>query len=718
MDIEIPSWLQWLAYLAGSQWPTGSETGMWRIAGHWRDAAGQLEALIPDLQRVRSETLADLSGEAGAAARQQFAMLFDGDYSVDKLVEAMRAIGDLADKLGTEIQYTKLQIITTLAIAAYSIYWAIANAEWTFGGSLAEIPIAEEVASQSIGQLVKMALARIESFLASKLGSTLVARLVVEGAVSAGIGAGQELGIEGLQVLEGHRDGINVGQVLNSALTMGVAGMAGGLAGHGVGALLGKEGSVPVRALKGAVTGLSSAEAANVAATLAGGGNIGAATFLGGAIGLVHGGVHGADGRTHAGGADPTESGIPPGTIDESRLLRFEKQPDGTYAWADAPADDAAPPANAAASPTTVGDATLAAGDRAANAPRNALPSAGDTGTRSSDAPTSVRGVAQDDAGQGARSTNGTPSAASSGPPTADRVRTGTDVTPVSNVRLDSRPPEGTLDPSITASAPYIGHVADAPSPPVSAPSSISADAPAAPRPVAPGPSPNPADSSDRGPNSGPPNPTSDARAGLAESNAGNSASQRPATPAAHTAETTAALGNSVAKGADVEQIATAQAGEASDRLAHAGPGRPGPDSPTPGRAEAAPAQPETGRSAGPARLAGTAPGPRALPVLDPVSRALCGAVALHATHWPPPMPSAWSERAMRRGIRDWETALLTTLRVFRWGRVRVMMWRRWLVRRWRSGFRRWGLRIWCSRWVMRGWLRRGRGLMGVGGMG
>jgi hypothetical protein len=185
MDIEIPSWLYWVAYLAGSQWPghPASENGMWRSAGYWRGAAGELEALIPELQRVRSETQAVLAGQTAQAADQQFAMLFDGDYSMDKLVDAMRAIGDVAESLGTEIQYTKLQIITTLVIAAGSIIWALANAEWTFGGSLAEVPIAELLAENTIRELVSMVLDRIEAIFASMLTRTMVMRLLAEGGV-------------------------------------------------------------------------------------------------------------------------------------------------------------------------------------------------------------------------------------------------------------------------------------------------------------------------------------------------------------------------------------------------------------------------------------------------------------------------------------------------------------------------------------------------------
>src|ERR1700754_4332893 len=118
-DIEIPQSLQWVSYLSGGQWPQGSETGMFRINEHFDATAGELKSLIPDLNRVRQETLSVLFGDTADAAAEQFAMLFDGDYAVDKLAEAVSALGDAAGDLGTEIESNKLQIVLCLAAAAY-----------------------------------------------------------------------------------------------------------------------------------------------------------------------------------------------------------------------------------------------------------------------------------------------------------------------------------------------------------------------------------------------------------------------------------------------------------------------------------------------------------------------------------------------------------------------------------------------------------------------
>nr|MDT0522616.1 hypothetical protein [Streptomyces sp. DSM 41633] len=75
MDIQIPPELQWVSYLAGGEWPQGSETRTRRIGEHYQAAAEALQDLIPDLSRVRGETMSVLFGDTADAAEKQFAML-------------------------------------------------------------------------------------------------------------------------------------------------------------------------------------------------------------------------------------------------------------------------------------------------------------------------------------------------------------------------------------------------------------------------------------------------------------------------------------------------------------------------------------------------------------------------------------------------------------------------------------------------------------------
>ena len=236
MTIEIPPELEWVSYLAGSEWPQGDEDAMFRIGGHWRNSADDLAKLIPDLNRVRQETIASLSGETATAADEQFKKLFDGDFSVDKLVDAMAAVGDLAWDQGTQIEYTKLQVLSTLAIVAAEIAWAIYNSWETLGASLAWIPTFEGFGIAVIRQIANEFLKRIRVAIteaATKAFAVKALKMAGTGALhGVGIGLGQELAIQLYQDSEGHRHGINWGQVGKVALGGAVGGAAGALA-HG-----------------------------------------------------------------------------------------------------------------------------------------------------------------------------------------------------------------------------------------------------------------------------------------------------------------------------------------------------------------------------------------------------------------------------------------------------------------------------------------------------
>ncbi|WP_073694056.1 alpha/beta hydrolase [Mycobacterium sp. ST-F2] len=307
MTINIPGYLQWVSYLTGSEWPQGDEDAMRRIADCWRDAAGDLSDLVPDLNRVRSETMSVLMGETADAAEQQFAMLFDGDYSVDKLAEAMSALGELAGGAGTEIEYTKLQILTSLAIAAAEIAWALAAAPETFGASTALIPVTEAATIMTVRQLVAMLLRQLVSKLSQALTKTAVRRLLREMGKEAlqetVVGLGQELAIQGYQVAQGNRDGIDWDQARNVGISSAVGGAAAAPVHTGTSRLLGDANSMASGITKGAISGYTAGVAGNVAGTLATGGQLDALSIFGGAASsAATGGVHG--GKGHGGTTD------------------------------------------------------------------------------------------------------------------------------------------------------------------------------------------------------------------------------------------------------------------------------------------------------------------------------------------------------------------------------------------------------------------------------
>src|SRR5215475_10907209 len=84
MGLEIPPEWQWVAYLTGSEWPKGDETALFGMGNAWKGAAGQLNSLVPQLQKVADRTESAVSGATGDAAAEMFAPLLSGDGSLDK----------------------------------------------------------------------------------------------------------------------------------------------------------------------------------------------------------------------------------------------------------------------------------------------------------------------------------------------------------------------------------------------------------------------------------------------------------------------------------------------------------------------------------------------------------------------------------------------------------------------------------------------------------
>lgn len=287
MTLQIPGSLQWVSYLVGSQWPKGDEDAMFRIGDEWATHADEMTTLIPDLNRMRASTMSALQGVTAGAADQQFKLLFDGDASVDKLADAMAALGGLADGTGKNIEYTKLQILTSLAIAAFEISWALAQTSVTFGASAAQIPIIEGATSAAIRQTVSMLLRRIASDLGTAMTRTTVHRIVKKAGVEMAEAVGQDLFIQSVQQANGHQQGFN----WNQAGLVAASNAAGGAA-QGTVSLYGRR-VLGDSWAKGAVVGYASGMAKKVAGTLATGQQVDIVSVLGSASTAATGSIRG-----------------------------------------------------------------------------------------------------------------------------------------------------------------------------------------------------------------------------------------------------------------------------------------------------------------------------------------------------------------------------------------------------------------------------------------
>jgi hypothetical protein len=299
MTLQIPPALAWVSYLVGSQWPEGDEDAMFRIGDDWHASALDMTGLIPELNRMRSSTMSALQGVTAGEADEQFRLLFDGDASVEKLAEAMIALGDLARGTGKNIEYTKLQILTSLAIAAFEISWALAQTSVTAGASAAQIPIIEGTTSAAIRQVISMLLRQIMTDLGGAMRRTMVHRIVKKAGVETMEGVGQELFIQSIQQANGHQTTFDWNKVGVVAAANAAGGAAQGTVSDVGRRVLGDS------TLKGAVVGYGAGMAKDVAGSVATGQPIDIVSVLGSASTAATGAVRGRAAARNARTSDP-----------------------------------------------------------------------------------------------------------------------------------------------------------------------------------------------------------------------------------------------------------------------------------------------------------------------------------------------------------------------------------------------------------------------------
>lgn len=288
MSIEIPDSLQWVSYLVGSQWPTGDEDAMYRIGNEWRARAEDMTALIPELQRMRASTCSALQGLTAGAADEQFSLLFDGDASVEKLAKAMAALGDLAEHTGENLEYAKLRILTSLAIAAYEIWWALAQTSVTSGASAAAIPVIEGCARSAIRQIASMLRREVMTDLGEAMTRTTVHRIIKKSGVEMTEGFVQELYVQSILQAKALQEGFD----WQRAGLVAVRDSVGGAAQSAV-ALVGQT-TLGNSMAKGAVIGYGAGMAKKVAGALATGQPIDLVSLLGSGPSAATGAVRGS----------------------------------------------------------------------------------------------------------------------------------------------------------------------------------------------------------------------------------------------------------------------------------------------------------------------------------------------------------------------------------------------------------------------------------------
>ncbi|ONM50521.1 hypothetical protein [Nocardia donostiensis] len=254
---ELPGYLRWLEWVAGSDWPAGDENGMWDLARDWRATATTLREILDDIDAAKAATVAAYpQGDGVDKMVEQFDSLRSGDQSIERLADFVDSVAESVDGVSTEIEYAKLMMISSLALLAAEI-----AAAWIFP------PTAPAVEAAAIGftrvgirVIAQRVMQKVIHWTAELVGAKAATFLVRHMAIDTVIGTMQELGIQGYQVAQGHRGDVSWSQVTVAAVSSAASGGAASPVGELVGHQLSKiDGMRPW--ISGAVTGATAGTA-------------------------------------------------------------------------------------------------------------------------------------------------------------------------------------------------------------------------------------------------------------------------------------------------------------------------------------------------------------------------------------------------------------------------------------------------------------------------
>ncbi|MCO8271612.1 hypothetical protein M1L60_13530 [Actinoplanes sp. TRM 88003] len=161
MGMEIPGELRSLLGVLGFTWPEADETALAEMGRAWMAFSDRLESIVADATSIASEVWTEHEGQAVAAFQAWWARedspapaLLDGANAATLTGTGLMICGGIVLAL-------KVAVIAQLAILAVQIAQAVATAVPTFGASLLEIPIFQQLSRVIVGNLVEDAMVKL-----------------------------------------------------------------------------------------------------------------------------------------------------------------------------------------------------------------------------------------------------------------------------------------------------------------------------------------------------------------------------------------------------------------------------------------------------------------------------------------------------------------------------------------------------------------------------
>ena len=159
--MEIPGELRSLLGILGYNWPEADETALVEMGQAWMRFADRLEAIVNDATSTATEVWTGHEGGSVTAFRTWWARADSPARTLLDGANAATLTGTGLMICGGIVLALKVAVIAQLAVLAVEIAQAVATAAPTFGASLAEIPIFQQLTRTIVGNLVQDAVAQL-----------------------------------------------------------------------------------------------------------------------------------------------------------------------------------------------------------------------------------------------------------------------------------------------------------------------------------------------------------------------------------------------------------------------------------------------------------------------------------------------------------------------------------------------------------------------------
>jgi len=161
MGLDLPGALASLLQMLGYNWPKGDESKLFEIGQKWMSFSSTLTNAANSGQQVAQQVWAQNKG-------QNIQKFEDHIQHADGPIKVLQNASTAATLTGAGmtvcagiILALKTSVITQLSILAVQIAQAIASAIATFGASLAEIPIFEQISQRLIDMLLNQVITKL-----------------------------------------------------------------------------------------------------------------------------------------------------------------------------------------------------------------------------------------------------------------------------------------------------------------------------------------------------------------------------------------------------------------------------------------------------------------------------------------------------------------------------------------------------------------------------